>query len=323
MLTTQSPKPMSPIDALQTTPYPRDLIGYGAKPPHANWPGQARIAVQFVLNYEEGGENSILHGDAASESFLSEMVSAQPYPGQRHLSMESLYEYGSRVGVWRILQVFQERQLPLTVFGVGMALLRHPEVAEAFVKAGHEIAAHGWRWIDYRNVPEDLEREHIALAVEAIRSITGKAPAGWYTGRTGENTRRLVAEQGGFLYDSDSYADDLPYWEQVNGKPHLIVPYTLDTNDMRFVQAQGFHTGEQFFTYLKDAFDALYAEGESAPKMLSIGLHCRLAGRPGRIASLSRFIDYLQGHDRVWICRREDIARHWIAQHPAKEQKVD
>ncbi|MGB4347257.1 MAG: allantoinase PuuE, partial [Burkholderiaceae bacterium] len=290
---------MSPIDALQTTPYPRDLIGYGAKPPHANWPGQARIAVQFVLNYEEGGENSILHGDAASESFLSEMVSAQPYPGQRHLSMESLYEYGSRVGVWRILQVFQERQLPLTVFGVGMALLRHPEVAEAFVKAGHEIAAHGWRWIDYRNVPEDLEREHIALAVEAIRSITGKAPAGWYTGRTGENTRRLVAEQGGFLYDSDSYADDLPYWEQVQGKPHLIVPYTLDTNDMRFVQAQGFHTGEQFFTYLKDAFDALYAEGESAPKMLSIGLHCRLAGRPGRIASLSRFIDYLQGHDRV------------------------
>lgn len=323
MLTTQSPKPMSPIDALQTTPYPRDLIGYGAKPPHANWPGQARIAVQFVLNYEEGGENTILHGDAASESFLSEMVSAQPYPGQRHLSMESLYEYGSRVGVWRILQVFQERQLPLTVFGVGMALLRHPEIAEAFVKAGHEIAAHGWRWIDYRNVPEDLEREHIALAVEAIRSITGKAPAGWYTGRTGENTRRLVAEQGGFLYDSDSYADDLPYWEQVNGKPHLIVPYTLDTNDMRFVQAQGFHTGEQFFTYLKDAFDALYAEGESAPKMLSIGLHCRLAGRPGRIASLSRFIDYLQGHDRVWICRREDIARHWIAQHPSKEQKVD
>ncbi len=323
MLTTQSPKPMSPIDALQTTPYPRNLIGYGAKPPHANWPSQARIAVQFVLNYEEGGENSILHGDAASESFLSEMVSAQPYPGQRHLSMESLYEYGSRVGVWRILQVFQERQLPLTVFGVGMALLRHPEIAEAFVKAGHEIAAHGWRWIDYRNVPEDLEREHIALAVEAIRSITGKAPAGWYTGRTGENTRRLVAEHGGFLYDSDSYADDLPYWEQVQGKPHLIVPYTLDTNDMRFVQAQGFHTGEQFFTYLKDAFDALYGEGESAPKMLSIGLHCRLAGRPGRIASLSRFIDYLQGHDRVWICRREDIARHWIAQHPSKEQKVD
>ncbi len=320
MLTTQSPKPMSPIDALQTTPYPRNLIGYGAKPPHANWPSQARIAVQFVLNYEEGGENSILHGDAASESFLSEMVSAQPYPGQRHLSMESLYEYGSRVGVWRILQVFQERQLPLTVFGVGMALLRHPEIAEAFVKAGHEIAAHGWRWIDYRNVPEDLEREHIALAVEAIRSITGKAPAGWYTGRTGENTRRLVAEHGGFLYDSDSYADDLPYWEQVQGKPHLIVPYTLDTNDMRFVQAQGFHTGEQFFTYLKDAFDALYGEGESAPKMLSIGLHCRLAGRPGRIASLSRFIDYLQGQDRVWICRREDIARHWIAQHPAKEQ---
>jgi putative urate catabolism protein len=307
---------MSPQDKLHTSPYPRDLIGYGANPPHTNWPGKARIAVQFVLNYEEGGENSILHGDPASEAFLSEMVSAQPYPGQRHLSMESLYEYGSRVGVWRILKVFEERQLPLTVFGVGMALLRHPEVAQAFVEAGHEIASHGWRWIDYRNVPEELEREHIALAVEAIRSITGKQPAGWYTGRTGENTRRLVAEHGGFLYDSDSYADDLPYWEDVQDKQQLIVPYTLDTNDMRFVQAQGFHNGDQFFTYLKDTFDALYAEGESAPKMMSIGMHCRLLGRPGRIASLARFIDYVQGHERVWICRREEIARHWIAQHP-------
>lgn len=307
---------MSPIDKLQAIPYPRDLIGYGAKPPHANWPGKARIAVQFVLNYEEGGENSILHGDPASEAFLSEMVSAQPYSGQRHLSMESLYEYGSRVGVWRILKLFEERQLPLTVFGVGMALLRHPDVAQAFVEAGHEIASHGWRWIDYRNMPEELEREHIALAVEAIRSITGKHPAGWYTGRTGENTRRLVAEHGGFLYDSDSYADDLPYWEDVQGKPQLIVPYTLDTNDMRFVQAQGFHNGEQFFTYLKDSFDALYAEGENAPKMMSVGMHCRLLGRPGRIASLARFIDYVQGHERVWMCRREEIARHWIAQHP-------
>jgi len=307
---------MSPIETLSSTPYPRDLIGYGDTPPQANWPGRARIAVQFVLNYEEGGENNILHGDAASEAFLSEMVSAAPYGGQRHMSMESLYEYGSRVGVWRILKLFGERQLPLTVFGIGMALLRHPEVAQAFAEAGHEIAAHGWRWIDYRHIPEEVEREHIALAVAAIQKVCGKAPVGWYTGRTGENSRRLIAEHGGFLYESDSYADDLPYWENVSGKPLLIVPYTLDTNDMRFVQAQGFHSGDQFFTYLKDAFDVLYAEGETAPKMLSIGLHCRLIGRPGRIASLARFLDYIQNHDRVWICRREDIARHWIAQHP-------
>lgn len=299
-----------------SSPYPRDLIGYGATPPHADWPGAARIAVQFVLNYEEGAENCILHGDAASEAFLSEMVSASPYAGQRHMSMESLYEYGSRAGVWRLLKLFNDRRLPLTVFGVGMALQRHPDVARAFAEAGHEIASHGWRWIDYRNVPEEMEREHIALAVEAIRSLTGKAPVGWYTGRTGENTRRLVAEHGGFLYDSDSYADDLPYWETVAGKPRLIVPYTLDTNDMRFVQVQGFHTGDQFYAYLKDAFDTLYAEGETAPKMLSIGLHCRLIGRPARIASLARFLDYIQRHERVWICRREDIARHWISRHP-------
>ncbi len=307
---------MSPIEILDTVPYPRDLIGYGPPPPPAGWPGRARVAVQFVLNYEEGSENSILHGDAASEAFLSEMVSAAPYPGRRHMSMESLYEYGSRVGVWRVLKLFGERRLPLTVFGVGMALVRHPEVALAFAEAGHEIACHGWRWIDYHNVAESVEREHIALAVAAIRRITGKPPVGWYTGRTGENTRRLVAEHGGFLYDSDSYADDLPYWELANGKPLLVVPYSLDTNDMRFVQAQGFHTGEQFFAYLKDAFDVLYAEGESVPKMLSIGLHCRLIGRPGRIASLARFLDYIQGHERIWICRREEIARHWIARHP-------
>ena len=307
---------MNPIETLNTPPYPRDLIGYGATPPVADWPGQARIAVQFVLNYEEGAESNILHGDAASESFLSEIVGAAPYPGQRHMSMESLYEYGSRAGVWRLLKLFGERRLPLTVFGVGMALLRHPEVAHAFVEAGHEIASHGWRWIDYRNIPETVEREHIALAVEAIRRITGKPPVGWYTGRSGGNTRRLVAEHGGFLYDSDSYADDLPYWEQVSGKPRLIVPYTLDTNDMRFVQAQGFHSGDQFFAYLKDAFDVLYAEGETTPKMLSIGLHCRLVGRPGRIASLARFLDYIQGHEQIWICRREEIARHWIARHP-------
>lgn len=303
-------------DALGAGPYPRDLLGYGRRPPHADWPGQARIAVQFVLNYEEGGENCLLHGDAASEAFLSEMVSATAFPGQRHMSMESLYEYGSRVGVWRLLKLFGDRGLPLTVFGVGMALMRNPDVARAFAEAGHEIASHGWRWIDYRDMPEEQEREHIRLAVEAIQQTTGKAPVGWYTGRTGQNTRRLVAEHGGFLYDSDSYADDLPYWEEVDGKPLLIVPYTLDTNDMRFVQAQGFHTGEQFFTYLKDAFDVLYAEGEATPRMLSIGLHCRLVGRPARIAGLARFLDYIQGHDKVWICRREDIARHWIERHP-------
>jgi len=307
---------------LPNTPYPRDLVGYGNLPPHADWPGGARIAVQFVLNYEEGGENSILHGDAASEAFLSEMVSATPYVGQRHMSMESLYEYGSRVGVWRLLRLFADRGLPLTVFGVGMALARHPELTRAFHEAGHEIASHGWRWIDYRDVPEDVEREHIALAVEAIRALTGEAPVGWYTGRTGANTRRLVAEHGGFLYDSDSYADDLPYWETVAGAPRLIVPYTLDTNDMRFVQAQGFHTGDQFFTYLRDAFDVLCAEGETRPRMLSIGLHCRLAGRPGRLGGLARFLDHIQGHDKVWICRRDAIARHWIARHPAPAGEV-
>ena len=296
--------------------YPRDMIGYGRNPPHARWPGGARIAVQFVLNYEEGAENSILHGDAASEAFLSEIVGATAYAGQRHMSMESLYEYGSRAGVWRLLALFEERRLPLTVFAVGMALARHPELARAFVAAGHEVASHGWRWIDYRNVPEAVEREHIALAVQAIRDLTGIAPVGWYTGRTGENTRRLVAEHGGFLYDADSYSDDLPYWERAAGKPQLIVPYTLDTNDMRFVQAQGFHTGEQFFAYLRDAFDTLYAEGERAPKMLSVGLHCRLAGRPARIAGLARFLDHIARHERVWVCRRDEIARHWIARHP-------
>jgi len=296
--------------------YPRDLIGYGRRPPHADWPGGARIAVQFVLNYEEGAENNVLHGDEASEAFLSEIVSATPFAGQRHMSMESLYEYGSRAGVWRLLGLFEERRLPLTVFAVGMALARHPELARAFAQAGHEIASHGWRWIDYRNVPEAVEREHIALAVRTIRELTGTAPVGWYTGRTGANTRRLVAEHGGFLYDADSYADDLPYWETAAGRPQLIVPYTLDTNDMRFVQAQGFHTGEQFFTYLRDAFDTLYEEGEHTPRMLSIGLHCRLAGRPGRIGGLARFLDHIARHERVWVCRREEIARHWIARHP-------
>lgn len=274
------------------------------------------MALQFVLNYEEGGENSVLHGDAASEVFLSEIIGAQPYPGARHMSMESLYEYGSRAGVWRLLRLFDERRLPLTVFAVGMAVARHPQVIAAMVEQGHEIASHGWRWINYHGVDEAIERSHLRLAVEAIKRVTGSAPLGWYTGRTSENTRRLVVEHGGFLYDADSYSDDLPYWEVVSGKPHLVVPYTLDTNDMRFATQQGFNSGEQFFQYLKDAFDVLYAEGERAPKMLSIGLHCRLAGRPARAAALARFLDHVQKHERVWICRRVDIARHWIAQHP-------
>ncbi|HUQ27993.1 MAG TPA: allantoinase PuuE [Usitatibacter sp.] len=296
--------------------YPRDLVGYGAHPPHADWPDGARVALQFVLNYEEGAENSVLHGDAGSEAFLSEIVGATSLKGARHMNMESLYEYGSRAGVWRILRLFRERNLPLTIFAVAMALERNRDAAAAFVEDGHEIASHGWRWIDYHGMAEATEREHIARAVEAIRSLTGERPLGWYTGRTSENTRRLVAEHGGFLYDADSYADDLPYWEMVAGKPQLIVPYTLDTNDMRFATPQGFNTGEQFFTYLRDAFDTLYAEGETAPKMLSIGLHCRLAGRPARLASLARFLDHVQRHERVWICRRVDIARHWRQKHP-------
>ena len=300
-----------------TTPaYPRDLVGYGAHPPHAAWPGGARVALQFVLNYEEGAENCVLHGDAGSETFLSEIVGAQSLRGARHMSMESLYEYGSRAGVWRILRLFRERKLPLTIFAVAMALERNREAAAAFVADGHEIASHGWRWIDYHGMPQAEEREHIARAVTTIRDITGAPPLGWYTGRTSENTRRLVAEHGGFLYDADSYADDLPYWELVDGKPQLIVPYTLDTNDMRFATPQGFNTGEQFFAYLRDAFDTLYAEGAESPKMLSIGLHCRLAGRPARLASLMHFLDHVQRHDRVWICRRVEIARHWREKHP-------
>ena len=296
--------------------YPRDLVGYGASPPHADWPGGARIALQFVLNYEEGGENCVLHGDAASETFLSEITNASPFVGARHSSMESLFEYGSRAGAWRVLRLFESRGLPLTVFGVGMALERHPQLAAAMHAAGHEIASHGWRWIDYHGIDEATEREHIALAVEAIRHITGSAPLGWYTGRTSENTRRLVAEHGGFLYDADSYADDLPYWELVGGRPHLVVPYTLETNDMRFVAGSGFANGDQFFAHLKDAFDVLYAEGERTPKMMSVGLHCRLIGRPSRFASLARFLDYVLGFDKVWICRRVDIARHWHQKHP-------
>jgi len=303
--------------------YPRDLIGYGAHPPHARWPGGARIAVQIVLNYEEGSENSVLHGDAASETFLSEIIGAQPF-AMRHLSMESLYEYGSRAGLWRLLRLFRERRIPVTIFGVAMALERNPAAVEAMLADGHEIASHGWRWISYQQVDERTEREHLSRAVVVIKRLTGKAPEGWYTGRDSPNTRRLVVEQGGFVYDADSYADDLPYWAQVatkdGVKPHLIVPYTLDTNDMRFATPQGFNSGGQFFAYLRDAFNVLYAEGDpaglDAPKMLSIGLHCRIAGRPGRLAALARFLDYIQHHDAVWIARRIDIARHWIETHP-------
>jgi allantoinase len=296
--------------------YPRDLIGYGRTPPHADWPGRARVAVQFVLNYEEGSENCVLHGDRSSEVFLSEIINAQSFE-MRHMSMESMFEYGSRVGVWRILREFERRALPLTVFGVSMALARNPELVAAFVEAQHEIACHGLRWITYQDVDEATERKHMREAVAIIREMTGSAPLGWYTGRDSPNTRRLVAEHGGFLYDADSYADELPYWTRVAGQPHLVVPYTLDANDMRFASAQGFNAGDQFFNYLRDSFDVLYAEGEDSPRMMSVGLHCRLVGRPGRFRALQRFLDHVQAHDRVWVCRRVDIARHWHARHPA------
>ena len=305
-------------------PYPRDLVGYGRNPPHAQWPQQARIAVQFVLNYEEGAENAVLHGDPASEQFLSEMFNPAAFPA-RHMSMESIYEYGSRAGAWRILREFEQRGLPLTVFGVSMALQRHPELTAAFRELGHEIACHGWRWISYQNMDEATEREHMRIGMEIITQMTGQRPLGWYTGRDSPNTHRLVADYGGFEYDSDYYGDDLPFWmpvQKTNGDvaQQLIVPYTLDTNDMRFSSAQGFAQGDDFFTYLRDSFDVLYVEGDpqglNAPKMLNIGMHCRLLGRPGRLKSLQNFLDYVQGHSDVWICRRVDIARHWRQAHP-------
>jgi putative urate catabolism protein len=304
-------------------PYPRDLIGYGRVPVHPRWPGQARVALQFVLNYEEGGENCVLHGDPASETFLSEIIGAQAFPA-RHMSMESLYEYGSRAGLWRVLRLFEQRKLPLTVFAVATALQRNPDAVAAFQELGHEIACHGLKWISYQNVDEATERAHMKEAVQIIRELTGSAPAGWYTGRDSPNTRRLVVEHGGFEYDADYYGDDLPFWQNVRHAggvtPQLIVPYTLDTNDMRFAAMQGFNSGTQFFDYLKDAFDVLYAEGDpkglNHPKMLSIGLHCRIVGRPARAAALARFLDYVQSHDQVWITRRIDIARHWCAHHP-------
>jgi putative urate catabolism protein len=316
-----------------TPSYPRDLVGYGRKPPHARWPADARIAVQFVLNYEEGAESCVLDGDPASEVFLSEIVNAQAF-AMRHMSMESLYEYGARAGLWRVLRAFERRRLPLTVFAVATAVQRNPEAAAAFKELQHEIACHGLRWISYQQVDEATERAHMSQAIAILRDIFGSAPLGWYTGRDSPNTRRLVVEHGGLLYDSDSYADDLPYWTEVevgagagagagaerSRVAHLVVPYALDSNDMRFATAQGFNSGSQFFDYLKSAFDTLYREGDpaglDAPKMLSVGLHGRLIGRPGRIDALERFLDYVLGHQRVWICRRVDIARHWIATHP-------
>lgn len=298
-----------------TSSYPRDMVGYGRKPPHPQWPDDARIAVQFVINYEEGSENCILHGDIASESFLSEIVGAQPLAGVRHMNMESIYEYGSRAGFWRLHRMFSDRQIPVTVYGVAMALARNPEAVAAMLAANWEIASHGWRWIDYQYFGEEAEREHLEKAIAIHTQVTGSRPLGWYTGRTSPHSRRLVVEAGGFLYDADSYADDLPYWVHDYGKPHLVIPYTLDNNDMRFATNQGFNSGDQFFAYLRDAFDVLYAEGDTAPKMMSVGLHCRLAGRPGRAAALARFLDYVKQHQQVWLCRRIDIAQHWHTHH--------
>jgi allantoinase len=312
--------------------YPRDLAGYGRNPPPARWPGGARVALQFVLNFEEGGENSVLHGDAGSEQFLSELSAPAAYPA-RHLSMESIYEYGSRVGVWRLLREFERRALPLTVFGVGMALERCPEASAAFVELGHEVACHGWRWIHYQDVDEATEARHMRLGREAVERLTG-GPAGaegtvhglgWYTGRDSPATRRLLADLGGFEYDSDYYGDDLPFWLQVRRSdgalaPHLVVPYTLDCNDMRFALPQGYSHGDEFFQYLRDAFDVHYAEGDERPAMMSVGMHCRLLGRPGRLRALQRFLDHVERHDRVWVTRRIDIARHWRRTHPFDPQ---
>jgi putative urate catabolism protein len=296
--------------------YPRDLKGYRGKPPHPRWPRAARLALQFVVNFEEGGEHSVLHGDAHSEVRLHEIPGIDRIEGGRNLNVESFFEYGTRAGIWRILEEFAARQLQFTTFGVGMAIGRFPEAARAIVAGGHEIASHGWRWIDYQHVPPEQEAEHIRRATELITEVSGTRPVGWYTGRIGPNTRELVVAQGGYLYDSDSYADDLPYWTEVGGRSHLLVPYTLDNNDMKFASLHGFITADHFFAYLRDSFDTLYREGASHPKMMSVGLHLRLIGRPGRFAALRRFLDYVQGFDDVWICRRDAIARHWIEHHP-------
>ena len=294
--------------------YPRDMTGYGESPPKVSWPGNARLAIQFVINYEEGGENSVLHGDKTSETFLSEIVGARPYPA-RHLTMESLYEYGSRAGFWRLHRLFNEFSLPVTVYGIAMALERNPAAVEAMLDSSWEIASHGYRWIDYQTIAEDIEREHLHKAVEIHTRVTGERPLGWYTGRDSPNTRKLINEFGGFLYDSDSYADDLPYWCLDFEEPHLIIPYTLDVNDMRFATPQGFNAGDQFLNYLKDSFDTLYEEGKTYPKMMSVGLHCRIIGKPGRTAALRKFLTYISDKPDVWVCRRIDIANHWHAHH--------
>jgi allantoinase len=298
--------------------HPRDFRGYGATPPDPKWPGGARLAVQIVMNYEEGSEYAIGDGDEASETYLTEVPGATLGPGKRDLIVESVYEYGSRAGFWRLMRMFRERDIPITVFGAALALERNPDAAAAIREAGYEVCSHGWRWIGFQNMEEDEEREQMRRAIASIERTTGTRPVGWYCRYAPSmNTRRLVVEEGGFLYDSDAYNDDLPYWTRVGAKPHLVVPYTLDNNDMKFSVAPGFTSGEGFFTYLKDAFDVLYREGKTAPKMMSVGLHTRLAGRPGRAAPLERFLDYVKSHDDVWICRRVDIARHWIATHPA------
>jgi allantoinase len=304
------------------TPYPRDVIGYGARPPHADWPGGARVAVQIVLNYEEGSEYSIPDGDGFSETYLSEVPGASLGPGKRDLIVESIYEYGSRAGFWRLMRMFEERGILVTIFGAALALERNPEAARAIAAAGHEVCSHGWRWVGFSDMPIDEERAQMARAVASITATIGERPLGWYCRYApSENTRRLVVEEGGFLYDSDAYDDDLPYWVRVAGKPHLVIPYTLDANDMKFAVAPGFSSPSGFFEYLKDAFDVLYAEGKTAPKMMSVGLHARLAGRPGRAAALARFLDYVGGRDDVWIARRIDIARHWIATHPVESSR--
>jgi putative urate catabolism protein len=298
-------------------PYRRDLVGYGRNPPHANWPGGARVAVQFVINYEEGGERNILHGDPTSEAFLSDVLGAVPWPGQRHMNMESMYEYGSRAGFWRLWRMFTSRKLPVTVFGVATALARHPEVVAAMGEAQWEIASHGLKWIDYKDTPEDEERAHLREAIRIHTEVTGGRPLGWYTGRGSLASLKLVLEEGGFAYSSDSYSDDLPFWVKGPKGPHVIVPYTLDANDMRFTNPQGFAGSDEFFAYLRDSFDLLYAEGADKPKMMSVGLHCRLVGRPGRALGLARFLDHIAKHDRVWVATRLDIARHWRKEHAA------
>ena len=289
----------------------RDLVGYGEKGKKISWPNNAKLALQIVLNYEEGGENSVLNGDKYSETFLSEIIGAKAIKG-RHISMESIYEYGSRSGFWRLDKLFKEKKIPITIFGVGLALKQNPEVCHAIKNGDYEIAAHGYRWIDYQDVKKSVEKKHMQQAIKTIKDIFGSRPLGWYTGRCSPNTRDLVFDDGGFLYDSDSYSDDLPYWEYRGKKKQLIIPYTLDNNDMRFATNQGFNTGDHFYNYLKDSFDALYEEGKTSPKMMSVGLHCRLIGRPGRIQSLKKFLDYVLKFEDIWICKRIDIAKHWI-----------